>query len=453
MSQAPSKLAAAVVHSKRKDLVALLGTELKALGAASVIEPKNKDDCVEKLIKDPTAILCVDWELGSEEVNQVLGAVKGHFKIETRPILMVINEIEANVISTAAEYAVSQMHAGPLAAETLRDCLKALIAEDEDTKSLKEVLVQVAVARGKGDWAIATPMLMELYDKNPGNERIALELAENLIYEGTWDHAEQIIQPYLAAEPPNIRALHLMGRCYMSKGKFDDAIKLLEKAKIVNPHNVDRLIDLGEAFLNNNQVDEAMANFREASTLDEDSKQAKFGQGKCMLMNGEVNEALGLLKSMSGPREMASIFNTAAVLSMHHGSFEKGMQLYRSALAALGRNDKIGSRLMFNMGLGFRRWKKEDKALACFAKSLEMDPTYVKAAKHKELAEKALGAAPATAAPAAAAPAAATPAKDKEAFAEEEFTNPAGNVAPKRGIDPDQPLADDLNPDEWDVGE
>ncbi|MFK5283014.1 tetratricopeptide repeat protein, partial [Lacticaseibacillus paracasei] len=85
--------------------------------------------------------------------------------------------------------------------------------------------------------------------------------------------------------------------------------KLLERAKIVNPHNVDRLIDLGEAFLNNNQVDEAMANFCEASTLDEDNKEAKFGQGKCMLMSGEVNEALGLLKAMSGPREMASIFN------------------------------------------------------------------------------------------------------------------------------------------------
>ncbi len=443
MSQPSSKTAPAIVHSKRADLVAMLGSELKALGAPAAVHPKDKDDCVEKLIKDPAAILCIDWELGSEEVNQVLGAIRGHFKIETRPILMVINEIEANVISTAAEYGVSQMHAGPVAAETLRDCLKALIAEDESTKELKDVLVKVAVARGKGDWAIATPMLMELYDKNPANERIALELAENLIYEGSWDQAEQIIQPYLASEPPNIRALHLMGRCFLSKGKFEEAIKLLEKAKIVNPHNVDRLIDLGEAFLNNNQVDQAMANFREATTLDEDNKEAKFGQGKCMLMNGEVNEALGLLKSVSGPREMASIFNTAAVLSMHHGSFEKGMQLYRSALAALGRNDKIGSRLMFNMGLGFRRWKKEDKALACFAKSLEMDPTYVKAAKHKELAEKAIAAHPV--APAAA------PAK--EAFAEEEFANPAGVAAPKKGTDPHLPLADDLTPDEWDADE
>lgn len=449
MSQESAKLAPAVVHSKRADLVALLREGLKALGSPDPVQAKNADDCIERLIKDPGAILCIDWQLGSEEVNQVLGAIRGHFKIETRPVLMVIDEIEANVISTAAEYGVSQMHAGTPAPDTIRECLQALITEDEQTKSLKDVLVQVAVARGKGDWAIATPMLMELYDKHPGNERIALELAENLIAEGHWDQAEQVIQPYMASEPPNIRALHLMGRCFMSKGKFEEAIKLLEKAKIVNPHNVDRLIDLGDAFLNNNQIDEAMANFKEATALDEENKEAKFGQGKCLLMNGEVNEALALLKSMSGPREMASIFNTAAVLSMHHGAFEKGMQLYRSAFAALGRNDKIGSRLMFNMGLGFRRWKKEDKALACFARSLELDPTYLKAAKHKELAEKALAHTAPTAAPAAA-PA---KAKDKDHFAEDEFTNPAGVTRPKPVLNPNQPVADDPSPDEFDVGE
>jgi hypothetical protein len=46
------------------------------------------------------------------------------------------------------------------------------------------------------------------------------------------------------------------------------------------------------------------------------------------------------------------------------------------------------------MGLGFRRWSKQDKALASFARALELDPGFEKAARQKRLTEAALGHAP-----------------------------------------------------------
>jgi tetratricopeptide (TPR) repeat protein len=373
-----------IIHTPRSELRDALRQELKSLGAASTIIPSSGDDCIEQLIKNPQSILVLDWESGSVEVNQILGACKGHFHIETRPSFLVVPEVDPNVIATGYEYGVSQIHSGPISRLTIRECLEAMLHEDETTSMIKEVMIHVAQTRSQGDWSLATPLLVETWEKFPENERLAVELAENLIFEEAWDRAMEVLGLFVEKDPPVVRALHLMGRCLMQMGEYDRAIGLLGRAKIINPHNVDRLIDLGNAFLNNDQIDEARDVFDEAVELDGKNKDAVVGKGQCLLMSGEVNEALGLLKAVSGPREMASIFNTAAVLTMRSGHFDKGMNLYRSALAALGRNDRIGARLYFNMGIGFKRWNKLEKALTCFSKSYELDNTYGKAMRHKE---------------------------------------------------------------------
>jgi tetratricopeptide (TPR) repeat protein len=222
-------------------------------------------------------------------------------------------------------------------------------------------------------------------------------------------------------------------------GNHDKAIELLERAKLINPHNVDRLIDLGHAFINADQLEAANAQFEEALGLDGDRKEAKEGKGQVMLMNGDVNEALTLLKSVSGPRELASIFNTSAVLSIRAGRFDQGMQLYRSALAALGRNDKIAARLLFNMGMGYERMHKAEKALTCYTKSLELDPMYAKAARHKEVAEKAVAAGGGKAVPA--------PDAAEAPFDEEDFAG-RGAGKKKNALLPDEPLHDNVDFDD-----
>jgi len=403
-----------IVHTPRVDLRDAVREELKGLGVGNALVPSNRDDCIEKLVKNPESVLVLDWELGAEDVNVILSSVKGHFLVETRPVFLVTPDISDGIIAVAAEYGVSQVHAGPISRLTITECLEAIFKEDNETKVVRDTLVQVANARHKGDWSLATPILIELHDKLPEHERVATELAENLIYENAWQQALKVLEPFANQDPPSVRAMHLKGRCLMQAGDYDKAVAILEKAKLINPHNVDRLIDLGNAFLRVDRIDEAMENFDAATSIEPTRKDAQVGKGQCLLMAGEVNEALGLLKAISGPRELASIFNTAAVLSMRNGHHEKGMSLYKSAMAAIGKNDKIQARLYFNMGLGYKRWNKPEKAAACFAKSLELDPSYEKAARHNK------GAAPI--------------AKPRDAFPEEEFTKIQPADAAKRPL-------------------
>ena len=101
-----------------------------------------------------------------------------------------------------------------------------------------------------------------------------------------------------------------------------------------------------------------------------------------------MNEALDFLKSISGPRELASVFNSAAVMSIHNGHFDQGMTLYKKAFKVVGTDDKIAARLLFNMGLGYKKNDQLVKALECFIKSADLDPEYDKASQHKQATEK-----------------------------------------------------------------
>jgi tetratricopeptide (TPR) repeat protein len=455
----PKQLTSPIVHTPRAELRELVRSELKALGVRDILIPQSSDNCIELLVKHGDAILVLDWELGDADVNSILSAAKGHHRVETRPIFLVVPEHSAHFIGVATDYGVSQLHAGPVSRLGIKESLVAMIEEDDATRELRDTLIKVAECRARGDWRVATEVLSDLYEKMNGSERIALELADNLIHEEQWDAVVAVLAPIARKDPPNVRALHLFGRALMRKGDFEAAIALLERAKIINPLNVDRLIDLGNAFLSNGQVDEAMEEFKEAKALDPENKEASVGESKCLLMNGEVNEALMLLKTISGPREMASIFNTAAVLSMRGEKFEKAMSLYKSALAALGKDRPLAARLHFNVGLGYRRWQKFDKAIAHLKKSLELDPTYEKAKAQLDKVQKLLAGAPGPTAAMRAAAGAGGKQKDKD-FSDEElslFNRPAAAKSGKAIIghaaEDDNDEEGDLSPIDWEPDE
>lgn len=373
---------AVIVHTSRAELREIVEQECKELGAAEPRVVSERDACISMLANERDIPLVIDWTVGPNDCNAILGSDKRHHKIETRPIFLVTPEYSTEIFAIAMDYAVSQMHAGPISRPAIKECLLGIFNEDDETRAIKETLVQVAECRKRNEWPKASELIEGLLAKMPEQGRLLFELAEQKIYDKCWSDVAALMQPMIDKDPPNIRALHLYGRALMQQGDYDRAIENLQKAKIINPLNVDRLIDLGNAFLLNNQIENALSEFQSVKAIDPSNKEATIGESKCLLLDGEINEALQLLKAVSGPREIASIFNTAAILAMRRSEFEKGMTLYRSALAALGADDAIASRLHYNIGLGFRRWHKFEMAAKHLKLSTELDPTFEKAKSH-----------------------------------------------------------------------
>jgi tetratricopeptide (TPR) repeat protein len=263
--------------------------------------------------------------------------------------------------------------------------LTSLMMQENLTNEFKKIMQQVVRLRHKGKDDKALEILEKQYKKTPNDLRITAEYGDCLMATGDWETARKVLNPMTETKPPYLRGIHLFGRCLFHQGKFEEAHKVLEQVQLFNPNDADRLVDLGNALLQMDKVKDAIEHFDRAIEIDDTLTEAKVGKGQGLLMEGQVNDALAILKEVSSKREMASIFNLAAVMSMRQKRFDPGMKLYMAAIKVLGQDKTIHSRLMFNMGIGYRRWSKPDKALTCFDESLKLDPTYTKADAQKAI--------------------------------------------------------------------
>jgi len=374
-----STIVDAIVHSRRQELMKIAVDHLRMKGVSNVLTPATITACIEALDRFPKGLLVLDWELGAPQVARLLGHNRRRFDGQLRPIMLVASQVSTEVIAAAAEYGVSQIFTEALTPKNLGARLTALVIAESMPNEIKRVLNDVHDARASGDGKQALAHLQKALKAHPGHVRLKCEAAEALLELGQADKALQLLEGVNLNKPPYLRGIHLYGRCLLKLGRTEEALPVLEQAQLFNPHDAERLVEIGQALLQMDRLREAREAFDHANSVDPDFRPARAGQGQCLLMDGQVNEALGVLKEVANVHEIASLFNTCAVLNMRRGRHEAGMHLYQSALGALGKDERLQARLYFNMGLGYRRWSKKDKARQCFETSSRLDPSFAKA--------------------------------------------------------------------------
>lgn len=373
----------AVIYSSRSDILDALKQEVRAAGFAqeNIKLPNNIDECMAELDKLPFALIVIDWEVGVDEALKILSSNLKKHKIDARPVFLIAAKVDERIVAAGAEFGVAQINVGEISRDRIKASIRLIMEDLQKVRPIRDALLEVAELRSNDDWAAATKKLEELHKNGDGNLRVTAELAENYMQAGDWAQALVLLEnfPTVAAAYP--RGLHLLGRCLMKLGKNEEAAAVLQQAKIINPYNVDRLVDLGDVLLGLDRVEEAQENFDEALKFAPGSDAAKKGVSKVKLMEGDVNEALAILNEITSGHELASVFNTAAVISIRNKRYQEGMRLYEAALKAVDNQKLVMSRLYFNMGIGFHRWTKPDDALRCFKQALALDPNYENA-KH-----------------------------------------------------------------------
>jgi tetratricopeptide (TPR) repeat protein len=360
----------------------LVKASFKAEGVGKVLSPSDSEECVKQLERSADAILVIDYDIGSEHINRILGDIKEEMTLFTRDILLIISGHNHQAIMTGLEYSVTRILTGELSKHTSSFEIKALIADYLAVSASKSSLREVMDLRKKGDWSEATNLLESMNRASPDDGLIAFEYVENLIHQGDWGDALSYIHPFAESDTPNIRALHLMARCLMSKGDHEGAISLLTRANICNPHNVERLIDLGASYIAVKKYEEATEVFGQAISIDPDNTKAKKGMGQSMLLDGAINEALPLLKSISEPRELAAVFNTSAILCARSGQVAHGLSLYKLGITVLAKEKTVAARLIFNMGITYKKQDEMERAYFCFSKAFELDEHFNRANQH-----------------------------------------------------------------------
>lgn len=435
-------IAEAVIFSNRADLRNAVRQELKnhEIKPDNIHNVQSVPQCLQKLSGLKAAFLVLDWEAGPDKVLEVLTANRGANRIESHPTFLIAARLDEHVSSTATEYNVSQVHCGEISPELIKNFLRDMVREISNLSPVRQILLNVEKARADGKLQEAIDLLEKVYEKSPKNSRIALELAESYIQTDQWQKAEAVLEAFKESDPPIARVNHLLARCYLKKGDHHHAVEALKNAQLVSPYNVERLLELGNLFLDIERPKDAKAAFDDILSFAPDSKAGKLGKSTSMLAIGELNEALALLKASANNREIAAVFNTAAILSIRQDKHEAGLDLYRTAAAAIGSNPKILSRLMFNMGIGFVKWRKPSDAMKCFEESIKLDPEFKDAAHNLAAIKKGSSKAKAPAAP--------IPVK---AVAGEPVAAPKNNTNPFKVIEPDLSGLDEAIGGELDI--
>lgn len=377
-----AKIANVIIFTPRKDLSRIAIDHLKMKGVSSITEHDASDEAIDSLARLPNALLIIDWQAGEKEVARVLSFNRKRHPDRLRPILLIAEKVSDQIVATAAEYSVTQIFTEELNMKTLGARLTSMIMVEAAPNDVKRVLNEVAEARKVEDWKLSLTILQKALAKHPNNQRLKCEIAETLMYMGEYENAYKILEGINKTKPPYLRGQHMLSRCLLKLGRPEEAHDILQSTMLLNPFDTERLVDLGRALFQLERFQEANTHFERALDIDGKNRDALLGKSECTLMDGDVNDALSILREVSTPVEMASIFNTCAVMTIRKGKHEAGMGLYQTAMKAIGGNQKLQARLFFNMGIGYRRIGQKDKAIACYENSIKLDPKFEKAQEH-----------------------------------------------------------------------
>jgi len=372
----------AIILTKRADIRDAVRQAFKAQGIkpANIISTTEDKEFTVKLEENEYCMLVLDWEYAPDKISQILSLNRKKSRLESHPVFLVAAHEDDNIIAMAREFFIQYIAVGEVNTDTIRGQIKGLVKDYLHVSPVRKMLMAVESARQNENIPQAAEMLQRLHEKQPENQRVAVELAECYILQNDWGRAETLLKQFINSEDCYARIKHLYARCRLKNGDHNGAIASLKGAQLISPYNVERLIELGNLFLKIDKPEEAEATFDEVLNFAPGSKDAKVGKSTSKMLMGEVNEALNLLNEFASPRELSAVFNTAAILAIRQKRYDAGFELYQKALQILAKKPKLVSRILYNMGIGYVKSGKPDKGLKCFEKSVESDPEFTDAA-------------------------------------------------------------------------
>lgn len=357
----------------------LVSNELKSRGISDFIECNSSMACIAALGKDPSALLITDTEQEERELIRVLRAAQGPFRMDTRPIYLIPYSPSEKILALAVEYNILQLHVGDISGPQIQLNFIEITRYGQRSPFELKIYSQVIKARKSHKKDEARDLLLSLCRAEPENLQAANELGSSLCELDLWGDAEKHLIGIVARYPFDTRAKHLLARCFMKKSDYSKARYYLEQASILSPFNAERMCELGQVFLDQYQLAEALGSFREVLALEPELQEARLGEAQCELLLNDANEMIKIARQLQDPFEFASVFNGAAIVAVRAGHFQKGISLYRAALAYLVDYPYLLSRVFFNMGIGLWKWGKGKLAIAAFEKAVALDPTNTKA--------------------------------------------------------------------------
>jgi protein O-GlcNAc transferase len=213
----------------------------------------------------------------------------------------------------------------------------------------------------------------------------ALQTIEQHWKSGDFNTVDSLCRQILAADPLQVRALHLLGMLEFRNHRPAESIQLLTQAAVLQPNDPNIQVDLGNAFLATGHLDKAIPAFRRAITLQPDHMPALNNLALALQKANCPGDAITALRQVVALRPDLPAQQAALAYALHKtGRLSEAIETYRRALL-LSPDD---TKTLSNLGYALCECARAEEALAVFNKLLSLRPNDADA--HKQMAEALL---------------------------------------------------------------
>ncbi|MBF0441432.1 MAG: response regulator [Oligoflexales bacterium] len=341
------------------------------------------------LKKKKVDFIFLDWNIPKIHGMALLNRIRQEKKYQYTPIAVVSGYLKKQDFSLLDEFPLITKISKPFYLATIIGALKELTTEVEWYSTQMEVVSTLLDKIISGESNSYEP-LINLLKNSPRKLPIALMAAKMLRNQGIYKDAESMLSWCLKDKPDNVQVLSELGKLYLKKGDYTKALDMMKKAQEHCPNNIDRLCDMGNAHMHLIQPEEAKNAFDHASTVDKNNTIARQGHK----LAHEMISFISANPEMSTKVTFASILNAIGISQTKTGNYDDGIDHYQSAMSYV-QDHEMQSKLCFNLGLCYLRWRKPDEAEPWFEKSLSFNPLFEKSkirldalhGKNKEIPE------------------------------------------------------------------
>jgi tetratricopeptide (TPR) repeat protein len=382
----------AVIIERDEREALILRQALKRIGIGEVKEFPSFQEAWEAMKnQEEPNLMITEWSSRKGDLSsiQFLQRIRGHGFLKM-PLVVMINKLRPQEAQLLNDVHAIQLLQKPLREEHTVMSIAFAIQQAKSPTERKPIEQQIVNCLQTGDRADAY-YLRKVYhaDNNiPPSRKYYIEAVFNYHHHNYTKARNYLIKGIKLSTTekdkdeikPNLDKTVLLAKCLFRLGDKSVAIQMLEKARERSPYNIAILMALMEMNYDVGNVTQANAAIEEAEKIDSGNAQVIQAGAKLSLLTGRTDQAAQFLAHMDNLTEIITRMNNQAVSFIQSGHFEKGIELYLSAIKSLPpkERDFLGV-VYYNLALAFLRNDEIDPGL----ENLQKSTSFVESRVHR----------------------------------------------------------------------
>ncbi len=332
-------------------------------------------------------LVIMEWGLTNLSGFVIFNRLRRHGNYHSVPVLIVSHGIIKEDFRLLQEFPCTDFLEKPFTKVSFEKKLGELLKDTQWHRNNVDSINKILDASQK-DGKKAISLLKDFMKNAPNPIPVAIIAGRQLLKNEFYREAENLFRLVTQKDPHSILALGELGKALHLQQRHQEAYDILSMVQKISPKNLERLCLMGEVKLNDLDPGIARKHFTKVLELDSDDDKAKAG----LVVAGNLEEHMITNNNKDAVTyNFASIANAVGISLVRRGRCMEGIKQYLSA-ANFVYKDMEKTKIDFNIGLGYLRWKKPEEALNWFKKSHDSakDKSFKKALKYMQKIEKLL---------------------------------------------------------------